>query len=370
MMLDAVVQVVESEIGDDAGVWQGSLPMDVLSALADQGFLGVNFAEEYGGAGMTELEAMLLIEAAGRVAPDVGYLLNTATMLAPRAVALFGSETAKERYLPPVLDGEELLAIAISEPGAGSDAGNIETTAEPDGDDYTLDGEKTWVSVVPESSAAVVWVRFPDAGLGAVVVDLNGPGVEASHEFTNMAGHTQSQLFFDDAPVPAENVLTRGPDGFADVLAALNWERLGNAAMTNGMAAFALDEAIAFAGKRKQFGQAIGEFQGIGWKLADAATDFEASRALARQAAVRAVADDRTPSRLDASVATLYSARMAERVVSEALQIHGAMGYMRGNALEYLYRLVRGWRIGAGTDEIQKNQIADALTEGGLPKGY
>ncbi|MFC7157064.1 acyl-CoA dehydrogenase family protein [Halomarina halobia] len=367
MVLRTVRDLAESEFADQAGTWDGELPWENAKALAERGLYGINFDERYGGGGLTELEAMMLIETVGRVCPDTGYLLNTQLMLAPRAIEMFGSEALKERYLPPVVAGEDALQVAISEPHAGSDVGAMNTRLEEDDGDLYLSGEKIWVSDVPESSAAVVWTRFPDDSLGSVVMDFDADGVDVNEHYTNMAGHHQTHFFMDDVHIPEENVLTRGAEGFKEQLRALNWERLGNAAMTNGMVAYAIDAALAYAKGREQFGRPIAAFQGIEWKLAEMATEFEASRALAYQAAERGVANDRVPHRLDASVATLFSAQMAERVVSEALQVHGATGYQREHPLEYLYRFVRGWRIGAGTDEIQKNQIADAIKREGVP---
>jgi alkylation response protein AidB-like acyl-CoA dehydrogenase len=168
--------------------------------------------------------------------------------------------------------------------------------------------------------------------------------------------------------VPEENVLARGPEGFKRVLRALNWERLGSSTLANAIAGCAVEHALDYAGQREQFDQPIAEFQGIGWKFADMVTELEASRALAYRAAIEARESGEPPDRLGTSLAKLYSGEMVERVVSEALQVHGANGYQQGHPLEYLYRLARARRLAAGTDEIQKNGIADALREGGLPR--
>ncbi|WP_226480618.1 acyl-CoA dehydrogenase family protein [Natrinema amylolyticum] len=170
----------------------------------------------------------------------------------------------------------------------------------------------------------------------------------------------------EDVTVPEENVVTRGSDGFENQLRALNWERLGSATLANVIASCALEKALDYAAQREQFDQPIGDFQGIEWKLADAATSLEASRALTHRAAMRAHERGRVPDRRDASMDKLHSSEMVERVVSEALQVHGANGYQRGHPLEYLYRLARARRIAAGTDEIQKNQIASSLKREGL----
>jgi len=358
--------LAEREFADRAFEWDGEPPWANVELLADRGFLGINIDEAYGGGGLTEFDAMLTIEAVGQVCPDTAEFLYNQQMVAPRAIEMFGTDTAKERYLPPVTAGEDSVAIAISEPEAGSDVGSMETRVTETDGGLVLDGEKIWVSNVAHSSAAVVWAKFP-GGLGSLVVEFDWPGVEIQQDYTNMAGHEQTQFRMDGVEVPEENVLTRGEDGFKQQLKALNWERLGSATLANSFARCALSKALDYADQREQFGRPIGEFQGIEWKLADAAKRLEASRALTYRAAVNAHERGRIPDRLDASIAKLFASEMVEEVVSEALQIHGANGYQQGHPLEHLYKLARGRRLAAGTDEIQRNQIADVLKSDGLP---
>lgn len=366
MILETLQNLAQSEFTDAAFTWQGETPWENVELLADRGFLGINIAEAYGGGGMDELAAMLTIEAVGEVCPDTAQYLYEQQMVAPRAVEMFGSETVKERYLPEVTAGETCIAIAISEPGAGSDVASMDTEVTETDDGMTLNGEKIWVSSVRDASAVIVWTKFPE-GLGTVLVPLDDPGVEVAQHFTNMAGYTQTQFYMEDVAVPEAHVLTRGPDGFKNQLKALNWERLGSATLANAMGRCALSKALDYAEDREQFGRAIGEFQGIRWKFADMMKQLEASRALTYRAATTAVERGRIPTRMETSIAKLYSGEMVESVVSEALQVHGSNGYQQGHPLEYLYRMQRGRRIAAGTDEIQKNQIADVLQDGGLP---
>lgn len=367
MLLDSLETLAENEFAEKAFEWQGETPWENIELLADRGYLGVNIGMEYGGGGMSELAAMLTIETVGTVCPDTAQFLYEQQMVAPRAIEMFGTETAKDEYLPPVTAGEDTIAIAISEPEAGSDVAAMNTTCEEQGGDLIVDGEKTWVSSVEESSAAVVWVKFPGEGLGTVIVDLDAPGVEIGEHFTNMAGYTQTQFYLNEVRIPEENVLTRGEDAFKDQLKALNWERLGSTTLGNAIARAALERAIEYSQDRSQFDQPIGDFQGIEWKIADMTKKLQASRALTYQAAETAVEQGRIPDRLQTSIAKLYSAEMAEEVVSESLQLFGANGYQQGHPLEYLYRMVRGRRIAAGTDEIQKNSIASVVKENGLP---
>jgi alkylation response protein AidB-like acyl-CoA dehydrogenase len=368
MVVSSLEELARAEFADDAFTWEGDLPMENVELLADRGYLGLNIAEEYGGGGMGEFEAMLSIEAVGQVCPDTAEYLYNQQMVAPRAIEMFGSEAVKERYLPGVTAGEESVAIAISEPEAGSDVGAMTTAIEERDGDLVLNGEKVWVSNVPHASAAVVWVKFPD-GHGSVVVDLedNEDDIEIEQHYTNMAGHTQTQFRMHDIVVPETHVLTRGKGGFKQQLQALNWERLGSSTLANAIARCALEKALEYGQQREQFDQPIADFQGIEWKLAEMAKELEASRSLTYRAAINAADQGRLPDRMDASLAKLYSGEMVENVVSESLQIHGANGYQQGHPLEYLYRLARGRRLAAGTDEIQKNQIAAALKRDGLP---
>ncbi|MFC7157110.1 acyl-CoA dehydrogenase family protein [Halomarina halobia] len=367
MVVSSLEDLARREFSDAAFSWEGDLPVENIELLADRGFLGLNIAEEYGGGGMGEFEAMLSIEAVGQVCPDTAEYLYNQQMVAPRAIEMFGSESVKERYLPGVTAGEESIAIAISEPEAGSDVGAMTTAIEEEHGELVLNGEKVWVSNIPHSSAVVVWAKFPE-GLGSVVVDLEDDDrIEIEQHYTNMANHTQTQFRMHDVVVPETHVLTRGRDGFKQQLQALNWERLGSATLANAIARCALDRALEYGQQRRQFDQPIADFQGIEWKLADMAKELEASRSLTYRAAINAEERGRIPDRMDASLAKLYSGEMVERVVSESLQIHGANGYQQGHALEYLHRLARGRRLAAGTDEIQKNQIAAALKRDGLP---
>lgn len=367
MVLEAVKDLAESEFSDTAFTWDGDDTWENIELLGEQGFLGISLPEDYGGGGLSETMSILMIEVVGQICPDTAYLLHGQQMVAPRAIEMFGSEEIKEEYLPPVVDGEERISIAISEPEAGSDVQSMTTTCTDRGDSVVVDGEKLWVSHLSHASSIVVWARFPE-GLGTVIVDLDDGGVEMGESFTNMAGHEQRQIFLNEVELPADRVLVRGSNALKEQLKALNWERAGNAMLANSIAKCGLDRALAYAGERVQFGQPIGEFQGIEWKLADMVKQVEAARSLIYTATTAAEEENRPPDRLRTSIAKLYSVETAERVVSESLQIHGANGYQQGHPLEYLYRLVRGFRIAAGTDEMQKNTIASALKESGVPQ--
>lgn len=366
LLVSSLRKLAQDEFTEKAFAWQGTTPWENIELLADRGYLGVNIAEAYGGGGMGEFEAILTIEVVGEICPDTAQYLYTQQLVGPRAIAMFGTETAKERYLSRVTAGESAVAIAISEPHAGSDVGSMRTSAVEEDGEFIVDGEKMWVSNFQDSTAAVIWAKFP-GGLGSLIVDLDATGIEVEQHYTNMAGHTQTHFYLDEVSVPPENVLTRGADGFKRQLQALNWERIGSATLANAWARCALGRALDYSQDREQFDRQIADFQGIEWKIAEMLKALEASRALTHRAALRAEAQDQAPTRLDAALAKLYSSEMVERVVSEALQIHGANGYQRGHPLDYLYRLARGRRLAAGTDEIQKNTVAGAMKADGLP---
>lgn len=366
MLHESINGLAEDQFSEKAFTWDNSVPWENLKLLADRGFLGLNLPEEYGGGGLSEIEVLLELEAIGRVCPDTAFSVYSQSMVGPRAIEMFGSQAAKEQYLPMVTSAEGMVAICISEPQAGSDVKSMNTRVEEDDDgELYITGEKIWVTDVPDSKAGVVWTHFPDEGLGTVIVDFDASGVEIGENYMNMAGGTQTHFFMEDVHVPQQNILVRGQEAFRDQLHALNWERCGNAIMANATSLCAFDRAIEYARSREQFGQPIADFQGIRWKLADMAKHVQAGRALAYQAVSDARQRDGPPNRLQSSIASLYCAEHSERIVSEALQIFGATGYQKGHPLEYLYRLARGRRIGAGTDETQKNGIAEVLLERG-----
>jgi alkylation response protein AidB-like acyl-CoA dehydrogenase len=244
----------------------------------------------------------------------------------------------------------------------------MQTTARFEDDEVVLNGEKTWVSSAhyDQTSALLVMTRFEEYGgeIGSVVVDTDAPGLEIAPTFRNMRSERQSQIFFSDCRVPRDNVVLAGENSFLEHLKSLNIERLGNPMVGLAMAQCAFDKAIDHAKDRTQFDQPIGDFQGIRWMIADMATKIDTARLLLYRAAANAV--NETPSRLETSMAKAYANEIAEDVVSDALQIHGAQGYMDDSPLEYLYRAVRGQKIGGGTVEIHKNNVADHVLQDGL----
>ncbi|MFB6169266.1 MAG: acyl-CoA dehydrogenase family protein [Haloferacaceae archaeon] len=361
---ETAADLAAAEFADRAFTWAGELPVANRDRLAENDLLGLALPRRYGGGGGTVVDVLLAQEAVGRVCPDTAHVLSRSSMGPPRVIAELGSETLRERYLPSVCAGETTMSVAISEPEAGSDAGAMTTRASVEGETVTLDGMKTWVGRAEEAGAFLVWARFDDGDIGAVVVDADAPGFSLGDAHTNMAGHAQHDLHFDGCELPREQVLAHGDDSFEALLTEFNLERCHNAMMCVACGLRAFDEAMSYAGDREQFGERIADFQGIEWKLADIATQLEAARLMIYRAADNAVRD--TPSRLETSMAKVLANEAGHEAVDEALQICGARGYMQSHPVEYLYRWVRGWKIAGGTVEVQRNGIARELKRHGL----
>jgi alkylation response protein AidB-like acyl-CoA dehydrogenase len=357
-------EIAEREFAATAFTWENEFPFENQDILAEQGLLGIAIPEEYGGSGYSVIEVLLAQEAVGRVCPDTAHILSRSSMGPPRAIAELGSDHLKETYLPPVCEGDLVMSVAISEPQAGSDAGEMTTSIEKNGDAAVLNGQKAWVTKANVAGAFLVYGRFPDGNVGAVVVDKETPGLSLGDGDVNMAGHVQHEIYFDDCRIPAENILVEGKSAFKELLTEFNIERCHNAMMCVACGLNAFDQALEYSNQREQFGQPIGDFQGIEWKLADMAMNLEAARLLIYRAASNAVID--SPSRFETSVAKVMANESGEEVIDQALQIHGANGYMKDHPVEYLYRWVRGWRIAGGTVEVHRNTIAGQLKKYGL----
>ena len=364
LIRDVAADVAETEFAEDAFTWEGEFPAANVDVLADQGLLGIALPEEFDGGGYTPVEVLLATEAVGRVCPDTAHVLSRSSMGPPRVIAELGSDYLRDRYLPGVCAGDAVMSVAISEEGAGSDAGAMRTSVEREGDELVVDGHKMWVTKGGVADAFLVYARFPDGNVGAVVVDADAPGLEIDAGYENMAGHAQALLRFDGCRVPEEHVLAHGPESFKELLVEFNVERCHNAMMCIACGLNAFDRALDHTMEREQFDQPIADFQGVEWKLADMATRLEAARLLVYRAAANA--RDADPSRLETSMAKVFANEAGQYVVDEALQLHGAQGYAKDSPLEYLYRLVRGWKIAGGTVEIQRNMIASDLKKHGL----
>lgn len=279
-------------------------------------------------------------------------------------IAKFASESIKQRYLPPVCAGQSFIAVVMSEPEHGSDATHMETTAERDGDAYVVNGRKAWVSGAPEADAFVTYVRFENDNVGSILVDADTSGFTVAEPDVNMAGEDQSQLFFDDARVPVENELVVGSDSFKQAIETYNVNRVTSMAVNWITAKWLFEEALEYAQEREQFGQSIGEFQGVSHRLADMAIKLETGRYLI----YRSLSGTDLPGRLLSSMVKVYVAESAYEVADAALQIKGAAGYVGKTPESYAFRKLRGGLLAGGTPNIHRNNVAKSLYTEGYPE--
>ncbi|MFC6765015.1 acyl-CoA dehydrogenase family protein, partial [Natrinema soli] len=268
----AARNLAEDHFDEDAFTWEGEHPEENGKVLADHGFLGMTLPEEYGGGDASWMEALMAMEGVGAVCPDSAALIRETNVGNVQIIAKFGTEELKEEYLPPVCKGESFIAVAMSEPEHGSDVTHMDTTAERDGDEYVLNGRKAWVSEADRADAFVTYVRLSSNDIGSLLVDSDTPGLTVTDPDVNMAGGSQSQLFFDDARVPVKNELVTGSDSFKRTIKTYNVNRITSMAVNWITAKWVFEEALEYVQEREQFDQPIGEFQGVSHEIADMAT--------------------------------------------------------------------------------------------------
>jgi butyryl-CoA dehydrogenase len=341
----------------------GQFPRDYFDQAAELGLGGVAIPEEYGGAGMDTVSYCIVIEEISRVCATSGVILSVNNSLVCDPIAKFGTEEQKQQFLVPLASGKKLGCFGLTEPGAGSDPAGMLSTARRDGDDYILNGNKIFITNGTHADVAIVFASVDLAkkhrGITAFIVPADTPGYShGEHEFklgVNASGTTE--LAFTDMRIPARYRLGGDGDGFKVAMATLDGGRIGIAAQAVGIARGAMEEALAYSKERKQFGQALSEFQAIQFYLADMATELDAGRLLTWKAASLKDAGKRFS--LEAAQAKLFTSEMAQRVTNKALQIHGGYGYTKEYNVERYFRDARITEIYEGTSEIQKMVIAD-----------
>ncbi|MCK9989162.1 MAG: acyl-CoA dehydrogenase family protein [Rugosibacter sp.] len=340
------------------------VPPEWLQRYAEMGFLGINVAPEYGGMGLGNLEALLVIEEFAKVSSAVAFPIFESSVGPARAIEHFASEELKRRVLPAVCRGDLVVAVAMSEPDAGSALTDLKTTACVEGDAIVINGQKRWSSGSGHSGGYVVYCRMSDApgaaGIGAVYVAKDTPGLTfgAPEQLLGFRGVPSADMFFDAVRVPQDNVIVPA-GGFKKLMEAFDLERCGNATMCLGIAAGALDDALRYVQEREQFGKPIVDFQAVQLKLADMAMKVEAARLLIYRAAHNA--SQALPSMLESSVAKCFANQMVREVCGTALQLLGAYGYSTQFPMEQRLRDGWGWGIAGGTIDIQMINIASAL---------
>jgi short/branched chain acyl-CoA dehydrogenase len=338
-------------------------PYEIVRKLADLNLMGIPFPQEYGGGGGDSLAYALAVEELTRVDSSVAITLCAHTSLGTQPIYLFGSEEQKEEWLPRLTSGEILGAFGLTEPEAGSDAGNVRTKARLDGGEWVIDGAKQFITNAGTEISGVVCItaRTGEDEISNLIVANGTPGYEQGEPYRKMGWNASDTrpLTFTDCRVPEENLLGPRGMGFRQFLQVLDIGRIGVAAMGVGLAQGALDEALAYAKERQAFGQSISRFQSIQAKLADMATEIEATRLLVYKAA--RMKDLGENFSLTAAQAKLKSGRLAVRCCEEAVQIHGGYGYIEEYPVCRFYRDAKILTIGEGTDEVQQMVIARAL---------
>jgi len=340
-----------------------TFPTEIVRQMGALGWMGIPFPEEVGGAGGTSLQYAVAVEELTRVDSSVAITMCAHTSLGTQPIYLFGSERQKADLLPALCAGEKLGAFGLTEPEAGSDAGNTRTRATLDGDVWTINGAKQFITNAGTeiSGHVAITARTGDDEISNLVVENGTPGYEQGEPYRKMGWNASDTrpLTFSDCAVPEENLLGPRGAGFKQFLHILDIGRIGVAAMGVGLAQGALDQALAYAKERRAFGQPISKFQAIQAKLADVATEIEAARLLTYKAAW--LKDQERPFTLTAAQAKLKTGRLAVRAAEEAVQIHGGYGYIEEYPVCRFYRDAKILTIGEGTDEVQQMVIARAL---------
>jgi short-chain 2-methylacyl-CoA dehydrogenase len=347
-----------------------SFPYEIVAALGELNLMGIPFPEKYGGAGGDTLAYALAVEELTRVDSSVAITLCAHTSLGTQPLYLYGSEEQKLEWMPRLCAGEILGAFGLTEPEAGSDAGNTRTRAELDGDEWVINGAKQFITNAGTDISGMVCITAVTSpggnGSGSkeisnLIVPNGAPGYDQGEPYRKMGWNASDTrpLSFSDCRIPAANLLGPRGAGFKQFLHVLDIGRIGVAAMGVGLAQGALDHALAYARERRAFGQPISKFQAISAKLADMATEIEAARLLVYKAAREK--DAQRNFTLTAAQAKLKTGRLAVRCTEEAVQIHGGYGFIEEYPVCRFYRDAKILTIGEGTDEIQQMVIARAL---------
>lgn len=337
---------------------------ELVKQYAEMGFLGVNIPEELGGLGLGNIEALLIVEEFAKISSAVGFPIFESCVGPVKAIEHFGSEALKQRVVPEVCRGEKVIAIAMSEPDAGSALTDLKTKAiEKDGK-VTINGMKRWCSGGGHADGYLVYCRMSEdggaRGIGAVYVEKGAEGLTFGPQEALMGfrGVPSSDIYFDDVTIPAENIVVPA-GGFKKLMEAFDLERCGNATMALGQASGALEDILEYVQERKQFGKPIVDFQAVQLRLAEMQMKVEAARLLIHRVACNAEVG--LPSILDSSVAKCYANEISREVTGSALQLMGAYGYSKDFSMERRMRDAWGWGIAGGAIDIQKVNIASAM---------
>ncbi|MHB1666851.1 acyl-CoA dehydrogenase family protein [Thiomonas sp.] len=367
LIRDAVRDYAQAEIAPHAAAWarEARFPREALQGLAALGCLGIAVPTQWDGAGLDYLALALAIEEIAAADGATSTIVSVNNCPVCSILMAWGSEAQKERWLKPVARGETIGAFALTEPQAGSDASNLRTSARLDGSRYVLDGVKQFITSGKHGGVAIVLAATDRAagkkGISAFIVPTDAPGyvVERLEHKTGQTASDTAQIRFDACRVPLENRIGAEGEGYKIALSGLEGGRIGIASQAVGMAHAAFEAALRYARERSAFGKPIVEHQAVQFRLADMAMQIEAARQLVWHAA--SLKDAGQPCLKEAAMAKLLASTMAERVCSDAMQIHGGYGYVEDFPVERIWRDVRVCQIYEGTSDVQKMLIARAL---------
>jgi alkylation response protein AidB-like acyl-CoA dehydrogenase len=362
-----VREFAETEIRPHVREWDEAqhFPTELIPKLAALGLMGIQFAEQYGGAGMSAIDYCICIEEIARVDPAIALSLAAHNGLCSAHINFFGSEAQKQTYLAPLARGEKIGAWGLTESTSGSDAAGMRTTATRAGTCWVLNGAKTFITHGRVGQVMVVMAVTDRAagsrGISAFIVEHGTPGMSAGkkEDKLGMRASDTSEVLFDNCRIPADQLLGEEGQGFVNTMQVLDAGRIGIAALSVGLAQGAYEAALAYAKERKAFGKTIGNFQAIQWKLADSATRIEAARLLTYRAASFKDRGERTT--LQSAMAKLYASEIAVKMTDDCVQIHGGYGFVKDYPAEKYFRDVKLLTIGEGTSEIQRLVIARQL---------
>jgi butyryl-CoA dehydrogenase len=356
----------------------GEFPRDTFAEAGKLGLAGVAVPIEYGGSGMDTVSYAIVIEEISRACANTGVILSVNNSLVCDPIEKYGNEDQKSRFLTPLAKGEKLGCFALTEPDAGSDAANQKTRAVRDGDGYRISGQKVFITCGQNADVCLLFAMTrPEKGargISAFLVDANSPGFDRSRHQIKLGVNASGtvEIFLTDVYVPVADRLGAEGDGFRIAMTTLDGGRIGIAAQAVGIATEAFEAAVSYARQRRAFGRPIADFQVIRFYLADMATELDAARLLTRRAAAAkdAARDQGGRFSLDAAIAKLFAAEMAQRVTTKALQIHGGYGYTKEYPVERNFRDARITEIYEGTSEIHRLIIArEIFRDAGLAIG-
>ncbi len=340
-------------------------PAEIVRGLAELGLMGVMVPEEYGGAGMDNVAYVLAMEEVARACASTAAILSVNNSLVCDPILRYGTEPQKRRYLPVLASGREIGCYCLTEPQAGSDAASLQTTGRLDGDSWVLNGTKVFVTNAREAWVFIVYARTepePGArGISAFIVERDHPGISVGKVERKMGllASSTCEVLLQDCRVPRDNLLGAPGEGFKVALSTLDGGRIGIAAQAVGIARAALEESVAYARERRQFGRPIAEFQAIQWKIADMATRIDAARLLTLRAAW--LRDQGKRCTAEASMAKLFASETAMFAAHQGVQIFGGYGYIKDYPVERYFRDAKITEIYEGTSEIQRLVIARNL---------